>query len=98
MRVISLELAAFGPYRKRQRIDFDRLGQEMIFLITGPTGAGKTTLFDAICYSLYGKASGTDRDHDSFRSHFATEVESTFVSLTFQLHEKLYKVTRTPSS
>ncbi len=96
MRVISLELAAFGPYRKRQRIDFDRLGQEMIFLITGPTGAGKTTLFDAICYSLYGKASGTDRDHDSFRSHFATEVESTFVSLTFQLHEKLYKVTRTP--
>ncbi|WP_163537607.1 AAA family ATPase [Gracilibacillus sp. YIM 98692] len=96
MRAIQMELEAFGPYRKKQVIDFNQLGNEPIFLITGPTGAGKTTIFDAICYSLYGKASGTDRDQDVFRSHFASADEITTVTFIFMLHEKLYKITRSP--
>ncbi|MFC4404407.1 AAA family ATPase [Gracilibacillus xinjiangensis] len=96
MRVLTLELTAFGPYRQKQLIDFEQLGDEMIFLITGPTGAGKTTIFDAICYSIYGRASGTDRDQDTFRSHFATSDDLTSVTLTFTLHEKTYRVTRSP--
>ncbi|KAB8138549.1 SMC family ATPase [Gracilibacillus oryzae] len=96
MRVLTLELTAFGPYRNKQLIDFQKLGEEMIFLITGPTGAGKTTLFDAICYSLYGRASGTDRDQDTLRSHFATKDDLTKVTLTFSLHQKTYSVTRSP--
>ncbi|WP_130859900.1 AAA family ATPase [Gracilibacillus phocaeensis] len=96
MRAIKLELTAFGPYRNKQVIDFSKLGEEPIFLITGPTGAGKTTIFDAICYSLYGKASGMDRDQEAFRSHFAEVGEPTFVQFTFQLHDSLYCVTRSP--
>ncbi|WP_018933782.1 AAA family ATPase [Gracilibacillus lacisalsi] len=96
MRALNLELTAFGPYRKQQQIDFTDLGEEPIFLITGPTGAGKTTIFDAICYSLYGKASGTDRDQDGFRSHFANVSELTSVCFTFELHHKTYRVIRSP--
>ncbi|MGN8647011.1 AAA family ATPase [Gracilibacillus sp. HCP3S3_G5_1] len=96
MRALNLELTAFGPYRKQQRIDFTELGEEPIFLITGPTGAGKTTIFDAICYSLYGRASGADRDQDAFRSHFANLSEITSVSFTFELHQKKYRIVRSP--
>ncbi|SFL86215.1 exonuclease SbcC [Gracilibacillus orientalis] len=96
MRALSLELTAFGPYREKQRINFTDLGDEPIFLITGPTGAGKTTIFDAICFSLYGKANGTDRDQDGFRSHFANVSELTSVSFTFVLHQKTYCVMRSP--
>ncbi|WP_208590991.1 AAA family ATPase [Gracilibacillus suaedae] len=96
MRALNLELIAFGPYRKQQQIDFTDLGEEPIFLITGPTGSGKTTIFDAICYSLYGKASGTDRDQDGFRSHFANVSELTSVRFTFELHHKTYRVIRSP--
>ncbi len=96
MRALTLELTAFGPYREEQRIDFTNLGDEPIFLITGPTGAGKTTIFDAICFSLYGKASGTDRDQDGFRSHFANLSELTSVSFTFVLHQQMYRVIRSP--
>ncbi|SER11720.1 exonuclease SbcC [Gracilibacillus ureilyticus] len=96
MRILTLELTAFGPYRNKQLIDFTKLEEETIFLITGPTGAGKTSLFDAICYSLYGRASGTDRDQDTFRSHFATIDDLTSVTLTFSLHQKIYRVTRSP--
>lgn len=96
MRAITLEFAAFGPYKDRQWIDFRSLGEETIFLITGPTGAGKTTIFDAICYALYGKASGSDRDVDSFRSHFSSPDDSTFVSFTFFLKDSYYTVNRKP--
>ncbi|MGP4041271.1 SbcC/MukB-like Walker B domain-containing protein [Gracilibacillus sp. D59] len=96
MRALNLELTAFGPYREQQQITFTDLGEEPIFLITGPTGAGKTTIFDAICYSLYGKASGTDRDQDAFRSHFADVTELTSVCFTFVLHQKTYRVVRSP--
>ncbi|GAB2575049.1 AAA family ATPase [Gracilibacillus alcaliphilus] len=96
MQALKLELSAFGPYRERQVIDFTVLGAEPIFLITGPTGAGKTTIFDAICYSLYGKASGTERDQEAFRSHFAEMDEATGVTFTFQLQSTVYRVMRNP--
>lgn len=96
MRALSIRLSAFGPYKAEQEIDFRELGNESIFLITGPTGAGKTTIFDAICFALYGKASGSDRDHDTFRSHFATEDDKTAVSFTFQLKGETYLVYRQP--
>lgn len=96
MRAVSIMLAAFGPYKVEQEIDFRELGDESIFLITGPTGAGKTTIFDAICFALYGKASGSERDHDTFRSHFAMPEDKTAVSFTFQLKERTYFVYRQP--
>lgn len=87
---------AFGSYRQHQIIDFTQLKNESIFLITGPTGAGKTTIFDAICYSLYGKASGSERDQDAFRSHFSSQDEYTSVRLTFALKGGIYCVERSP--
>ncbi|MDC3415317.1 AAA family ATPase [Aquibacillus salsiterrae] len=96
MRAISLTMTAFGPYCEKQTIRFSDLGEESIFLITGPTGAGKTTIFDAICYALYGRASGSDRDQDSLRSHFATIDQPTEVTFVFGLKEKIYQVTRYP--
>lgn len=96
MKAISLQLKAFGPYNEEQHIRFEDLGNEAIFLITGPTGAGKTTIFDAICYALYGKASGSDREQDSLRSHFAAETLQTEVRYTFSLKGKKYMVIRAP--
>ncbi|SDJ68563.1 AAA family ATPase [Sediminibacillus albus] len=96
MRAISLSMTAFGPYKEKQTVDFREIGEETIFLITGPTGAGKTTIFDAICYALYGRASGSDRDHDSLRSHFAEIDFSTEISFCFSLRGKTYHVTRYP--
>ncbi|PAD39293.1 AAA family ATPase [Terribacillus sp. 7520-G] len=96
MRAITLQMTAFGPYHKPQTIDFRELGAESIFLITGPTGAGKTTIFDAICYSLYGRASGSDRDQDSLRSHFAAPGETTEVRYRFALRGTEYEIIRYP--
>ncbi|SDD50784.1 exonuclease SbcC [Terribacillus halophilus] len=96
MRAITLQMTAFGPYHKAQTIDFRELGAESIFLITGPTGAGKTTIFDAICYSLYGRASGSDRDQDSLRSHFAEPGETTEVRYRFALRGTEYEIIRYP--
>ncbi|MBA2173942.1 AAA family ATPase [Halobacillus locisalis] len=96
MRALTLTMNAFGPYRDRQMIDFSLLGEESIFLITGPTGAGKTTVFDAMCFALYGRASGSDRDQDSMRSHFADENDPTFVEFHFELRGKGYRVVRMP--
>ena len=64
MRPVRLELSAFGPYAGRTVVDFDKLGKSGIYLITGDTGAGKTTIFDGITYALYGEASGETRDSD----------------------------------
>ncbi|CDQ39863.1 MULTISPECIES: AAA family ATPase [Virgibacillus] len=96
MRAISLSFKAFGPYLEKQTIDFRQLGDESIFLITGPTGSGKTTIFDAICYALYGKASGSDRDQDTLRSHFAGMSDTTEVEFCFSLNERMYVVQRNP--
>lgn len=96
MKALALTMSAFGPYRDTQTVDFTALGEESIFLITGPTGAGKTTIFDAMCFALYGRASGSDRDQDSMRSHFAPTSEPTYVDFRFELRGKTYRIMRMP--
>jgi exonuclease SbcC len=96
LRTLYLEFQAFGPYKHKQTLDFTELGEESLFLITGPTGAGKTTIFDAICFSLYGKASGADRDHDTLRSDFSSHDTETFVRFTFSVGDETYRVLRKP--
>ncbi|NLL51806.1 MAG: AAA family ATPase [Peptococcaceae bacterium] len=96
MRPLKLTMTAFGPYAKEQVIDFSELKGRNLFLITGPTGSGKTTIFDAICFAIYGKASGRDRDGESLRSHFAHENLLTTVELEFELKGSQYWIKRTP--
>ena len=96
MRPHRLKLSAFGPYAGEQVIDFDQLAGRNLFLITGPTGAGKTTIFDAICFALFGEASGLERDSAGLRSHFAADDVETFVELEFSIGDKRYRVWRTP--
>lgn len=96
MRALRLMVEAFGPYKDKQTIDFSLLGNEAIYLITGPTGAGKTSIFDAICFALYGKASGSDRDYDTLRSDFAAANQTTEVAFTFELRQQTYQVIRRP--
>ncbi|HHV64307.1 MAG TPA: AAA family ATPase [Peptococcaceae bacterium] len=96
MRPLKLTMTAFGPYAKSQVIDFTELQGRNLFLITGPTGSGKTTIFDAICFAIFGKASGRDRDGESLRSHFAQENLLTSVELEFELKGKKYWVKRFP--
>lgn len=95
MRPIQLIMTAFGPYKQKEVIDFDDLGDHRIFAISGNTGAGKTTIFDAICYVLYGEASGEERsDTSMLRSQFADDNTYTSVELTFQLKGKRYEIKR----
>jgi exonuclease SbcC len=96
LRPLLLTMKAFGPYAGTQEVDFSALGGEEIFLITGDTGAGKTTLFDAISFALYGSASGEGRQSHSFKSHFAKEEETCSVTLRFLLGDKIYQVFRAP--
>lgn len=96
MRPIKLVMSAFGPYKDRIEVDFEKLGSEGIFLITGDTGSGKTTIFDAICFALYGEASGSKRENGTFRSDFAKDNMKTYVELEFEHKEILYKIERTP--
>lgn len=96
MRPVKLTISAFGPYAGRTVLELDQLGQRGLYLITGDTGAGKTTIFDAITYALYGEASGENRETTMFRSKYAAPETATFVELEFLCHEKLYRVRRTP--
>lgn len=96
MRPLKLTMSAFGPYAAEETIDFTILDNKNIFLITGPTGAGKTTVFDAISYALFGEASGSSRDNDSLRSHFASQDTETFIELEFELRGENYKIKRSP--
>ncbi len=96
MRPVKLVISAFGPYAEKQELDFRELKGRNIFVITGTTGSGKTTIFDAISYALYGEASGESRENDSLRSHFADDDTETFVELEFELRGDLYKVVRSP--
>lgn len=96
MRPIELKLAAFGPYAGETVVAFEKLGQQGLFLITGDTGAGKTTLFDAITYALFGQASGKERDESMFRSTYADDSQMTYVELTFRYDGKVYTVRRSP--
>lgn len=95
MRPLKLTMTAFGPYREPETIDFTRLGDNQIFVIAGNTGAGKTTIFDAICFALYGAASGEDRDDARMlRSQFADDDTYTSVELEFAIRGKTYRVFR----
>ncbi len=96
MRPLTMTLSAFGPYAGRQEIDFRPLGERGLYLITGDTGAGKTTLFDAITFALYGDSSGGSRDGTMLRSKYAGEEVPTEVTLTFLHGGKTYTVRRNP--
>lgn len=96
MKPIKLTMSAFGPYKEETVIDFEKLGKNGLFLVTGDTGAGKTTIFDAISFALFNDVSGSNRPVSSLRSDFAT-TEETYVELTFEHKGKIYTVRRNPS-
>ncbi|MGM8215463.1 AAA family ATPase [Bacillaceae bacterium W0354] len=95
MKPIKLTMTAFGPYRSQEIVNFEELEDHRLFVISGKTGAGKTTIFDGICFALYGSASGEDRQDDKMlRSHFADDDLHTSVELIFELKGKKYRVLR----
>lgn len=96
MRPTKLVISGFGPYANITEIDFSKLGNNGIYLITGDTGAGKTTIFDAIVFALYGEASGNSRDKNMFRSKYASGNTETFVELEFENKGKKYLIRRNP--
>ena len=97
MRPIQLTMSAFGPYAQKTTIDFSKFGEKGLYLICGETGAGKTTIFDAITYALYGQASGENRSVEMFQSKYATEDTPCFVELQFEYDGKTYMVRREPA-
>ncbi len=90
MRPLKLTMSAFGPYAGRTEIDFDKLGTAGLYLITGDTGAGKTTLFDAITFALYGEASGDNREAAMLRSKYADELTPTEVDYILLRRQGIY--------
>ena len=96
MRLHSLELTAFGPYASAQRIDFGRLTGSGLFLLEGPTGAGKTTILDAITFALYGGLAGEEAAEDRLRSHFAQPDAEPSVTLDFSVRGVRYLLCRVP--
>jgi len=96
MRPLKLKLSAFGPYAGVVELDFRTFGSSGLYLITGDTGAGKTTIFDAISFALFGEASGSSRDPGMLRSMYAADSTPTEVELTFLYGEKEYHVKRNP--
>ena len=97
MRPLKLTMAGFGPYAGIQEIDFRLLGKSGLYLITGDTGAGKTTIFDAITYALYGEASGESREPAMLRSMYAGLEDPTYVELIFQYAGADYTIRRNPA-
>ncbi|MCI8933641.1 MAG: SMC family ATPase [Clostridiaceae bacterium] len=97
MRPLKLTMSAFGPYAEEIQLDLEQLGQQGLYLITGDTGAGKTTIFDAIAYALYDKPSGDVRKSKMFRSKYASPQTETFVELTFQCRGERYTIRRSPA-
>ena len=97
MRPLKLVMSAFGPYASAVEIDFTLFGRQGLYLISGDTGAGKTTIFDAITFALYGEPSGTNRDSGMFRSKYADARTPTFVRLEFEYAGKTYITERNPA-
>lgn len=96
MKPVKLTISAFGPYADVTVIDFEKIGGQGLYLITGDTGAGKTTIFDAISYALYGEASGDVRRSDMFRSKYAKAEVPTYVEFFFDYRGRRYRVKRNP--
>lgn len=96
MKPLCLTMTAFGPYAGIQKLDFRELQDRNFFLIHGPTGSGKTTILDGMCFALYGDASGVERDGKSMRSDHAEEVVMTEVIFEFAIGEARYQVKRIP--
>lgn len=100
MKPLYLKMQAFGPYANNVEIDFEKLGKSGLFLIAGNTGAGKTTIFDAICYAIFGDLNGEDknfsRNKDTLRSKYAADDLLTKVELKFEHKGKIYEVKRIP--
>lgn len=96
MRPLKLTMSAFGPYAGKTELSMDRLGKGGLYLISGDTGAGKTTIFDAIIYALYGETSGENREPAMMRSQYAEPETPTFVQLVFSYGEKTYTIRRNP--
>jgi len=96
MKPVTLTLTAFGPYADVEAIDFTRLGAHTLFLVSGPTGAGKTAILDGLCFALFGTGSGSERTGRSLRSDHAKPDTLTTVTFEFMLKTKHYKVERSP--
>ncbi len=96
MRPVTLKLSAFGPYAGKLELEFEKLGRSGLYLITGDTGAGKTTIFDAITFALFGEPSGDNRDASMLRSQYASPETATEVELCFDYAGKRYTVKRNP--
>lgn len=96
MRPLQLKMTAFGPYASTVEIDFRRFGEGGLFLVTGDTGAGKTTIFDGITFALFHKTSGLDREVTNLRSDYASEQEETSVEFSFSHGGREYQIIRSP--
>lgn len=97
MKPLNLTIQAFGPFARREQIDFTQLGSNPLFLINGPTGAGKSSILDAICFALYGQTTGAERDPMQMRCDHADPSLLTEVVLAFQLGDTRYRVRRIPT-
>ena len=97
MKPVKLTMSAFGPYAQKQELELSRLGETGLYAITGETGAGKTTIFDAIMYALYGTGSGEDREGRNLRSMYADEDTETYVELLFRSGGREYRIRRSPA-
>ncbi len=96
MRPLSLTMTAFGPFPETEVIDFSALGESPLFQINGPTGAGKTTILDAICFALYGKTTGDERDGAHMRCDLASAAQLCEVSFIFELNGQNFHIRRVP--
>lgn len=96
MKPIKITISGWGPYKGEVTVDFTQFGEQGLFLITGPTGAGKTTVFDAISYALYGSVCGNVREKASVRSDFADPATDTYVELIMSHNHNIYHIKRNP--